>query len=88
MATPKDFSAQVEEKNIDSEADDGINRMWSITVKGASVGDLSGVSLVEVYVKSSDIDGEPDFLWMRPTKQFNQVLQERGTFGAPADTVI
>ena len=46
--------------------------MWSITVKGASVGDLSGVSLVEVYVKSSDIDGEPDCLWMRPTERFQQ----------------
>ena len=72
LATPKDFSAQVEEMNIDPEADDGIKRMWSITVKGASVGDPSGVSLVEVYVKSSGIDGEPDFLWMRPTERFKQ----------------
>jgi hypothetical protein len=72
LATPKDFSAQVKEMNVDSEANDGIKPMWGITVKGASVGDSSGVSLVEVYVESSDIDGEPDCLWMRPTEQFKQ----------------
>ena len=77
LATPEDFSAQVKELNIDSGADDGIKRMWSITVKGASVGDSSGVSLVEVYVDSSDIDGEPDCLRMRPTERFKQETNDR-----------
>ena len=71
LAMPKGFSAQVEKIN-NSESDDGIKRMWGITVKGASVGDTSGVSLVEVYVKSSAVAGGPDCLCMRPTEQFKQ----------------
>ena len=77
LAMPKGFSAQVKEMKFDSEANDGIKRMWSITVKGASVGDPSGVSLVEVYVDSSDIDGEPDCLRMRPTERFKQETNDR-----------
>ena len=80
LAMPKGFSAQVKEMNVDSEADDGIKRMWGITVKGASVGDESEITIARIFLKSDKDANKTDCLWICPTKEFNQDTNDGQNF--------